>query len=94
MTMFNNLFLRKPILGLWIQLHRSDLFLAERRGDLFKNIIENLPHNDRDIIEISKKIKVAPGIIVARLQYKNLVPKSFGNELKLGVDLFLKIKQA
>ena len=56
-----------------------------QRGDLFKNIIENLPHNDRDIIEISKKIKVAPGIIVARLQYENLVPKSFGNELKVGL---------
>ncbi len=31
MKMFNDLFLRKPILGLWIQLHRSDLFLAERQ---------------------------------------------------------------
>jgi hypothetical protein len=31
MTMFNDLFLRKPILGLWIQLQRSDLFLADRQ---------------------------------------------------------------
>jgi hypothetical protein len=46
------------------------------------NIIENLPPNVRDIIEISEKIKVVPGIIVTRLQYKNLVPKSFGNKLK------------
>jgi hypothetical protein len=53
-----------------------------------------LPHNVRDIIEISKKIKVAPGIIVGRLHYKNLVPKSFGNDLKLGFDLLLMIKKA
>jgi hypothetical protein len=52
--------------------------------------MQNLPHNVRDIIKIAEKIKVAPGIIVARLQYENLVPKSFGNELKEIVKISLK----
>jgi addiction module HigA family antidote len=52
------------------------------------NILAALPLNAEKILKISEKIKVAPGIIVARLQYENLVPKSFGNELKVGVYLF------
>jgi HTH-type transcriptional regulator/antitoxin HigA len=52
------------------------------------NILAVLPLNAEKILKISEKIKVAPGIIVARLQYENLVPKSFGNELREGVYLF------
>jgi hypothetical protein len=40
MTMFNDLFLSKPILGLWIQLQRSDLFLDERQErDLSHSVV-------------------------------------------------------
>jgi Zn-dependent peptidase ImmA (M78 family) len=53
------------------------------------NILADLPLNEEKILEIAEKIKVAPGIIVARLQYENLVPKSFGNELKVGLTFCL-----
>jgi len=54
----------------------------------WKEIINNLPLMPLEIERYAKKIKVAPGIIVGRLQHKNLVLKTFGNELKTKIELF------
>jgi len=54
----------------------------------WQQIAGNLPLTYGQIIEISKRLRVAPGIIAGRLQHENLVRQSFGNELKTSIDLF------
>jgi HTH-type transcriptional regulator/antitoxin HigA len=54
----------------------------------WKEIKNNLPLMPLQIKQFSKKIRVAPGIIVGRLQHEDLVSKAFGNELKTKIELF------
>jgi addiction module HigA family antidote len=54
----------------------------------WKEIVRNLPLMPWEIEKYSKKLRVAPGIIVGRLQHEGLVPKAFGNELKIKIELF------
>lgn len=41
-----------------------------------------------EIERYAKKLGVAPGIIVGRLQHEDLVSKAFGNELKTKIKLY------
>jgi hypothetical protein len=59
--------------------------LTKKIGD---EIVENLPLIPQQIKRYAQKLRVAPGIIVGRLQYANLAPKAFGNELKTRIELF------
>jgi HTH-type transcriptional regulator/antitoxin HigA len=54
----------------------------------WNEIVENLPLIPQQIKRYAQKLRVAPGIIVGRLQYANLAPKAFGNELKTRIELF------
>lgn len=54
----------------------------------WKEIINRLPLMPLEIKRLAKKLRVAPGIIVGRLQHNDLVSKAFGNELKTKIELF------
>ena len=54
----------------------------------WNEIVNNLPLKILEIERYAKKLGVAPGIIIGRLQHENLVLKAFGNELKTKVKLF------
>jgi addiction module HigA family antidote len=54
----------------------------------WKEIKTNLPLTPVEIKRISKKLRVAPGVIVGRLQHENCIAKSFGNDLKTKIELF------
>ena len=54
----------------------------------WKEIVNNLPLMPLQIERFAKKLRVAPGIIVGRLQHENLISKAFGNELKTKIELF------
>lgn len=54
----------------------------------WKEIVYNLPLIPMQIERYAKKLRVAPGIIVGRLQHEDLVPKAFGNKLKTKIELF------
>jgi HTH-type transcriptional regulator / antitoxin HigA len=54
----------------------------------WQQIVGKLPLTSAQIIEISGRLRVAPGIITGRLQHEKRVKQSFGNELKTGIDLF------
>lgn len=54
----------------------------------WKEIIANLPLMPMEIEEYARKLRVAPGIIVGRLQHEDLVSKTFGNDLKTKTELF------
>jgi HTH-type transcriptional regulator/antitoxin HigA len=54
----------------------------------WKELVSGLPLTPMELVRYGKKIGVAPGIIVGRLQYEELVPKSFGNQLKIKIDPF------
>jgi hypothetical protein len=41
-----------------------------------------------EIESYAKKLGVAPGIIVGRLQHEELVSKAFGNDLKTKIELY------
>jgi addiction module HigA family antidote len=54
----------------------------------WKEIKNSLPLKPLKIERLAKKLRVAPGIIVGRLQHEGLVSKAFGNELKTKIELF------
>jgi HTH-type transcriptional regulator/antitoxin HigA len=61
-------------------------FLIEDKD--WKEITSNLPLMPFQIERYAQKLRVAPGIIVGRLQHEDLVSKSSGNELKTKIELF------
>jgi HTH-type transcriptional regulator / antitoxin HigA len=54
----------------------------------WKEIINRLPVMHLEIERLAKRLRVAPGIIVGRLQHEDLVSKAYGNELKSKIKLF------
>lgn len=54
----------------------------------WKEIVCNLPLMPMQIERYAQKLRVAPGIIIGRLQHEDLVSKAFGNELKTKIELF------
>jgi HTH-type transcriptional regulator/antitoxin HigA len=54
----------------------------------WKAIVSQLPLTLSAIAEYAQQLRVAPGIIIGRLQHENLVSKAFGNELKIKMELF------
>lgn len=54
----------------------------------WKKIVSNLPLMPMEIESYAQKLRVAPGIIVGRLQHENSVSNAFGNELKVKINLF------
>ena len=54
----------------------------------WKEIVNNLPLMPLEIERYAKKLRIAPGIIVGRLQHEDLVSKAFGNDLKTKIELF------
>lgn len=55
----------------------------------WKEIVNSLPILPIEIERYAKKLRVAPGIIVGRLQHEKRVSKAFGNELKSKIELFM-----
>jgi len=53
--------------------------------DITKDFTDKI--TEQNIVQIAKKYKTHPAIVLGRLQHLNLVPYSFGNELKLKVIL-------
>ncbi|MBX7203227.1 MAG: HigA family addiction module antidote protein [Bacteroidia bacterium] len=54
----------------------------------WKEIRNSLPLKPMEIKSFAQKLRLAPGIIVGRLQHDDLVSKAFGNELKTKIELF------
>jgi addiction module HigA family antidote len=54
----------------------------------WKEIKNKLPMMTKEVEQFASKIRVAPGIIIGRLQHEDLVSKAFGNDLKTKIELF------
>lgn len=55
---------------------------------LWTEITNNLPLTPSEIESYAKTIRVAPGIIIGRLQHEKLASRAFGNEFKTKIELF------
>jgi len=66
-----------------------------RKTLLSPNFIENLPQKftEKDLRKIARFYKTHPAIVVGQLQHLKKVPFSFGNNLKLKIDLSRVIKR-
>lgn len=54
----------------------------------WKEIVANLPLMHGQIEQYAQKLRVPPGVIVGRLQHEEKVSNSFGNDLKIKINLF------
>lgn len=60
-----------------------------------EDFIKDLPHTitEKDIRVIARKYETHPAIVVSQLQYKKLIPYSFGNNMKLKLVLDAVIRK-
>jgi HTH-type transcriptional regulator/antitoxin HigA len=54
----------------------------------WREIVQNLPLTLLEIEQYAQEFRVAPGVIVGRLQHEELVSRAFGNSLKSSITLF------
>ena len=52
-----------------------------------REMLDNAPFNERDIIDFAKKYNTHPGIIIGRFQHKKMLPYSVGRQFVAPINL-------